>query len=219
MSEKSGPGVLQEFLILQKTRAQSLVDVRAVNIWGFNLSDVSVVAKLPNVETLAFSVNHITSLAAFAQCRNLRTLMLRENEISDFAEIRHLQGLDILTNLSLKDNPIAQEPNYRQIVMRMLPQLRTLDDVPCDRSSIPKSFSTGDPPDTFEQHQPVPGARRQFNLITAIQPNKDAARRKPRVENSGNDANMLAAVLSLIPTLSVDSLQTVLEAIQARCAQ
>jgi hypothetical protein len=246
MGEKQGK-VLLEHVVLQKTRAQGLADVRAVNIWGFELEDVSIVGRLPNVETLAFPVNNISTLSAFAHCHNLKNLLLRDNNISDISEIDYLQPLKYLTNLSLSNNPITQASNYRDIVIRKLPQLRKLDDIDCsvriprrgENSNIGQSFSTDCQFDTFQQQQPLrqglpkksenrAGARRQFNLVSAIQGSHDSEmaagskygkhQRDRRPGNPGDDSNMLAAVLSLLPELSMDSLQTVLEAIQARCS-
>lgn len=45
---------------------------------------------LPNVEVVSLSVNKITSLKDFQNCKNLRELYVRKNEISDYHEIDYL---------------------------------------------------------------------------------------------------------------------------------
>jgi hypothetical protein len=44
----------------------------AVNLWGQDLSDVSILAMMPNVEVLSLSVNHIPSLRDFRHCVKLQ---------------------------------------------------------------------------------------------------------------------------------------------------
>lgn len=53
---------LTEKMILGKTRAERLADVKNLNLWGQDLSDVSILASLPNVEVLSLSVNQISTL-------------------------------------------------------------------------------------------------------------------------------------------------------------
>ena len=60
----------------------------------------------------------------------MQELYLRKNQISDLNEIQHLQGLKNLKVLWLASNPCADEnPNYRRIVLSMLPHLTKLDNV------------------------------------------------------------------------------------------
>jgi cilla- and flagella-associated protein len=50
-------------------------------------------------------------------------------QVSDIAEIYHLSRLPDLQVLSLTENPIATEPDYRQKVLAYLPNLQRLDDM------------------------------------------------------------------------------------------
>lgn len=238
--EKSTKGVLLAHMIYQKTRTQNLADVKALNMWGYELEDVSIIGRLTNAETIALPINKITTLAPFSTCRSLRNLLLRQNMISDFSEIDYLQGLDRLTNLSLSDNPIARDPNYRQIVIQKLPQLQKLDDLDVSIKSAPMRSNENV---HFDQQPPLQppkrqqllrksessGMKKQFNLA-ALAPLHEEPVKSSRWEPappkapaikptraSGDDSNMLTAVLSLIPELSPNSLQIVLEAIQERC--
>jgi hypothetical protein len=194
--------VLQDYMIFQRTKCQSLPDVLALNMWGCDLDDVSIISQMPNLETLSLPVNKISTLAPFSGCPNLHSLLLRENEISRIEEINHLQNLPHLITLSLIDNPITEVPNSREIVIRKLPQLRTLDDIP-----IPQRNR-----ETARQPEPQPPT-------AAAQPEVYQSREKrpPGAKGKPGDANTLAAVLSRIPELSRDSLRVVLEAIEQRC--
>jgi hypothetical protein len=129
--------ILTEAIISQRTRL-SLPDVRKLNLWGHNLTDVSLIAKMPNLEVVSLSCNQISSLKPFASCHSLTDLSLRDNQISDFAEIRHLAALPHLRVLWLSDNPISSDPHYRERVLHLLPKLTKLDDreVPKPRSNL-----------------------------------------------------------------------------------
>ena len=46
--------------------------VKKLNCWGAELSDVSVISRLRNVEVLSLSVNSIATLADIQHCKNLQ---------------------------------------------------------------------------------------------------------------------------------------------------
>jgi hypothetical protein len=213
-------------MIFQKTRTQNLADVRSLNMWGYQLEDVSILSGLVNVETLSLPINNISTLAPFSACRNLRSLLLRQNRISSFQELEHLRDLPHLSTLSLSDNPIALEPNYRETVLRKLPQLRKLDDV--EVSVKVDTFATNENAMNgakVERLLPRPGRqpmlraseasgmKQKFNLGQMVR--EVQVQRAPRQKN---DSPLLTAVLALLPQLTVESLQIVLESIEKLCA-
>jgi Leucine-rich repeat (LRR) protein len=61
---------MTEGMVLNKSRADSLENVRNLNLWGNDLQDVSLLQKLSNVEVLSLSVNKIKSLQEFRYCTN-----------------------------------------------------------------------------------------------------------------------------------------------------
>ncbi|XP_031558179.1 cilia- and flagella-associated protein 410-like [Actinia tenebrosa] len=130
--------------ILSRGRAKTLESVKNLNLWGSNLSDVSVVSELPNVEVLSLSVNSISSLKDFAYCPRLKELYLRKNCINDLNEIGFLKKLPKLRVLWLSDNPCAEGPNYRLTVIKNLPKLIRLDNVAIDESEVSSASATGD---------------------------------------------------------------------------
>jgi hypothetical protein len=121
--------MLSENLALQKTKVDKLSNIKNLNLWGAELSDVSLVAQMPNLEVLALSVNHVTTLRDIAECKNLRELYLRRNNITGLGEVYYLTKLPNLTTLWLSDNPCAKDPNYRMFTVRCCPALRQLDSV------------------------------------------------------------------------------------------
>jgi hypothetical protein len=123
------PGKLTEALLLKKAKASTLADVRNLSLWGSHLSDISLIAKLPNVETIALSVNEIDSLEPFSHCPKLRELFLRKNRIGAFGELEHLRNLAELRVLWLTDNPVTEEPDYRERTIALLPGLTKLDEI------------------------------------------------------------------------------------------
>lgn len=118
---------LTENIILQKTRVDSLLHVKNLNLWGNDLTDVSILQKMPNVEVLSLSVNNISSLKDFSHCSKLTELYLRKNDVSNLKEIDHLKDLKGLRILWLCDNPCSEQENYRNYVIRNLSNLVKLD--------------------------------------------------------------------------------------------
>lgn len=194
--------ILTEEIIKKQANVPSIHEVKNLNMWGKNLTDVSIIEKMPALENIALSVNKIQTLKPFAACPKLRELFLRNNLISDFEEIGYLVNLKNLRTLWLSENPIAKEPNYRSRVIQMLPQLTKLDEadvtaadkVPVQHYSKPE----------IESLPPVP-LRQEY---------KPSSGRKSAHKPRRNDAPVLTAVLSLLPELSIDSLEVVLHRIR-----
>eukprot|EP01065_Artemidia_motanka_P025598 TRINITY_DN3059_c0_g1_i1.p1 TRINITY_DN3059_c0_g1~~TRINITY_DN3059_c0_g1_i1.p1 ORF type:complete len:440 (+),score=126.93 TRINITY_DN3059_c0_g1_i1:71-1390(+) len=120
--------ILTEHLILQKSKADNVVHVRNLNVWGMDLVNADILSTLPNLEVCSLSVNAISNLEVFSKCGCLRELYLRKNAIRDLSEVRHLQKCRKLTSLWLSENPCADDPDYRATVIGMLPGLQKLDD-------------------------------------------------------------------------------------------
>jgi hypothetical protein len=197
-------------MILMKTRANSLSDVRQLNVWGFDLRDVSVFRHMPNIEVVSLSVNEIRRLDAFTDCRKLRELHLRKNSIEDFEELKHLAPLANLQHLALLENPISKDPEYRQKVVRRLPQLSILDSEPvtdADRiwAASMQPIAIYMDPRKSENVNPMDG-------FAAVRSWRPTGRRIEKPSGTSQDA-VLSAVLALLPSLSEDSMTIVLQTI------
>lgn len=131
MSEAhSNNAALTKHMIFNKTRANSLNDVRTLNMWGYNLKDVSIFESMPNIEILSLSMNEISTLKYFSSCFKLKELLLRHNAIENISEVKHLVNIPGLRRLWLAENPIAEQKNYRKYIISILPQLEILDEQP-----------------------------------------------------------------------------------------
>ncbi|XP_063226344.1 acidic leucine-rich nuclear phosphoprotein 32 family member B isoform X3 [Bacillus rossius redtenbacheri] len=118
---------LTEEMVIARSRASDLSNIKKLNCWGSDLQDVSLLRRMHNVEVLSLSVNKINNLSDFQFCRNLQELYVRKNEIRDLNQICYLQELPRLRNLWLDENPCANAENYRLTVLRALPHLQKLD--------------------------------------------------------------------------------------------
>lgn len=78
---------LTQALVLGRTKAGSLEEVKNLNLWGQDITDVSILARMPGVEVLSLSVNRIPTLRDFQGCLQLQELYLRKNEVGTLAEI------------------------------------------------------------------------------------------------------------------------------------
>ncbi|XP_053212884.1 myb-like protein AA isoform X2 [Panonychus citri] len=157
--------VLTENIVLSRTRSHDLRHVKKLNCWGSELSDVSIVQQMPNVEVLSLSINNIASLQDFSQCKNLQELYLRKNKISDINEIYYLQDLSNLKKLTLEDNPCNQQANYRYTILKALPQLEILDNANVTTEELAKAQTLGediyDPSSEQPSYPPINGHSHQ----------------------------------------------------------
>lgn len=119
---------LTEEMVVARTRVSDFSAVKKLNCWGTELTDVSILRKMTNVEVLSLSINNINTLADFQYCHKLQDLFIRRNNIKDLNEVCYLQGLPNLRNLWLGENPCAEKEGYRLVVLRALPNLEKLDD-------------------------------------------------------------------------------------------
>lgn len=158
---------LTEAMVLQKARVGSLELMKHLNFWGTDLSDVSIISRMPNLEVVSLSVNLIRTLRHFGQCPNLTEVYIRKNEIASLTELRYLQPLRRLRTLWLSHNPCAKASDYRLRVIRLLPQLTKLDnaDITADErkqaSSLPEDCDQvedveQETPSVISDHKPTP---------------------------------------------------------------
>lgn len=216
--------MLSENLVLAKTKADRLQQVKNLNLWGAELNDISLVAQLINLEVLALSVNHVTTLRDISECKNLRELYLRKNDIASLGEVYYLSKLPNLTTLWLSDNPCAKDPNYRMFTVRCCPNLKQLDSIevsPQERTEaqqLPASVindivsSRLQPPPGPTPVQPAPQVAPKSPLPTVPdvtpQPSQQIPVRSDSfVSNKQTQKTILTAVLTLLPELGSESME------------
>ncbi|XP_076651300.1 uncharacterized protein LOC143358207 isoform X3 [Halictus rubicundus] len=134
---------LTEEMVVARTRVSDFSAVKKLNCWGTELTDVSILRKMKNVEVLSLSVNNINTLADFQYCLSLQDLFVRKNNIKDLNEVCYLQGLPNLRNLWLGENPCAEKEGYRLTVLRALPNLQKLDDKVVSAEEVQTAVTRG----------------------------------------------------------------------------
>lgn len=208
-------------LVLMRSKAERLENVKNLNLWGNELEDVQVLRNMPNVEILSLSVNKINTLRDFRYCSHLTELYLRKNLIADINEIRYLQGLPNLKVLWLMDNPCAEQSDYRAFVIRNLPNLEKLDSnvvtaqeksaYANGSASVPIPSQPSNPPSSQISSAPpldTPPPRREPPRSSSSVERR--AVRKPRTEAGENrNENILCAVLALLKELDENGLEII----------
>ena len=131
-------------LVIARSKTDNLYLIKNLNLWGNDLEDIRLLRQMPNVEVLSLSVNKIASLKEFSNCPKLQELYLRKNNITDLTEIRYLTNLPSLRVLWLWDNPCSEVSNYREMVIKVLPNLIKLDNnaVTTEEKSIAAKLNT-----------------------------------------------------------------------------
>jgi dynein light chain 1, axonemal len=79
------------------------------------------------LEELWISYNLLEKLTGIENFNVLRVLYASNNKLKDWGEIDRLSGLPDLEELLLLGNPIANDPNYRNEILKRLPNLKKLD--------------------------------------------------------------------------------------------
>jgi hypothetical protein len=86
---------------------------------------------LPVLEELYFSFNDVHELSPLYAHDALQVIDLEGNLVDDFEEIKSLESLPSLRELTLNMNPVSQCESFsRQSVAQAIPQLEALDDIP-----------------------------------------------------------------------------------------
>ena len=118
---------LSSEMIMARCKTDNLALIKNLNLWGNEITDVSLIRQMKNLEVLSLSVNKIATLKDFVNCLKLQELYLRKNNIEDLSEIKYLGAQKSLRILWLSENKCAEMPYYRQFVIKMLPELIKLD--------------------------------------------------------------------------------------------
>ncbi|XP_071788873.1 cilia- and flagella-associated protein 410-like isoform X3 [Asterias amurensis] len=232
------PGKLTEGQVMAKAHSSDLENVKKLNCWCGDLTDVSIFRQMPTIEVINLSVNSITTLEDFAHCPNLVELYIRKNCIGDLSEIWYLRNLRKLRVLWLADNPCAAGDNYRLSVLRMLPNLQKLDNSMVTNDEVNRAMEHGDdlPPPIASLRWQANGhiAKDKDMRDSSVEISLDETNKireelglkplpvdklspaKHRSTSKGRNANILTAVLTLIKELDHDTLEVVANACKDR---
>ena len=159
---------LTKEIIKSRANEDKIETIKTLNLWGNKLEDISLLKELPLLEILSLSSNHIHDLSVFQNLKNIKELYLRENLINDFKQIEYLKYCKKLEILSLTDNPITKQQNYRQKILEILPHLKKLD----EQDNI------------LDKNPPPPSS---FGLFKKIFPKRTNINDKNKNENNENN--------------------------------
>ena len=115
-------------IIMSRANTKNLDSIKTLNLWGLELSDISILSELPLLETISLSNNQIKDLSSFKVMKNIKELYLADNQINDLNQIENLKNCKKLEKLVLKGNPVFNNPNYIKKSIEILPNLKTLDE-------------------------------------------------------------------------------------------
>ena len=128
--------MLTEELILSKNPCfNDISSIRTLKINSQNISDISIISKIKELQYLSLSSNNISPLKPLSKCEKLREFNLGNNKISSFEELYFLKNLKKLTILYLNGNPICDDNNYFNEVRKILPNLNYLDNIELYRNN------------------------------------------------------------------------------------
>lgn len=191
-----GGSTLTEEQVLEITNAKQLENVKRLNVWSCDLSDIKIIRKLPNLEVCSVSSNFIESLEDFKDCVNLKELFARNNNISELHEICHLKNLVNLRVLWIDKNPVSQLEGYRETVLRALPHLEKLDNLVVTSEEVNLAQTNGMEICLPDQKEPTPHQQEEVPRFSNW---------KEAITHSIEEINKVRAEHGL-PTLSLENL-------------
>ena len=77
-------------IVKTRTKCEDIATVRNLNLWGNDITDISLVQKMKGLEVLSLSFNKISTLGDISACQKLKELYIRKNDVKDLKEIKHL---------------------------------------------------------------------------------------------------------------------------------
>lgn len=97
---------------------------------GLNLVLGSIMENIADLQWIDLSHNYLTLLDYdFAHLPHLKTLYLHCNFLSELGDLEKLKELKELKTFTVHGNPLASLPNFRVLVISILPELKKLDSV------------------------------------------------------------------------------------------
>ncbi|XP_064635322.1 leucine-rich repeat-containing protein 56-like isoform X2 [Lineus longissimus] len=142
----------------------SLDSLRVLWMGRCGLQELDGVSSMANLRELYLSYNEISELGPCSMLENIQILDLEGNNIEEISQVEFLALCSNLSNLTLDGNPICVTPSpdkaepsydYREAVIKALPQLKILDDEPIFKNTNKSKMSSLRPPKKKKQQVSV----------------------------------------------------------------
>ncbi|XP_067939228.1 leucine-rich repeat-containing protein 61-like isoform X2 [Watersipora subatra] len=151
MDGENADGVLTEQFLKSASNEFDVTSIHTISLAQQSITDISAIARCIGLERLDLSHNAITYLQPISSLTNLLVLDVSDNKISSLCgletlerlewlnlagtieALRSLVSLQNLSSIALRDpvrdvgNPVCMRQSYKMLVLKLLPQLHTLD--------------------------------------------------------------------------------------------
>lgn len=104
-----------------------LTSLRWLDLSFNKIRDIKGLEKLTQLEDLSLCSNKIATIEGLEKCSNLQCFSIGNNRIDSLEQVIRLRQLGSLRMLTLSDNPICKEPEYKMIVLAYVDTIKYLD--------------------------------------------------------------------------------------------
>jgi len=104
-----------------------LVNLRWLDLSFNKISVIDGLSKLTKLEDLSLYSNLVSEIKGLEYCQNLQCISLGSNRIESLEQVIRLRQLKSLRMLTLKGNPIYEEPEYKNAILAYVDGLKYLD--------------------------------------------------------------------------------------------
>ena len=171
-------------LITKKANAKNIDSLKLLNLGSLKISDISILSDFPLLEVLVLNKNQIKDLSIFQSLKNIRELYLSDNLINDINQIDNLKFCKKLEKIILRGNPLTNLPNYEQIIIEKLPQIKIIDDKDIKTIINEKKKNINSKSEIYgNQPAPAPG------LIYSEENNENGSIEKDNQKNNNTENN------------------------------
>jgi len=113
-----------------------LVNLQWLDLSFNSISEIKGLEKLTNLRDLSLFSNNISVIENIDQCTNLECFSIGKNRISKLDNLLKLRPFKKLRCVTLEENPVCDDPEYRMFVLAFLGQLKYLDNSVVDEKEV-----------------------------------------------------------------------------------
>lgn len=120
-----------------------LVSLKWLDLSFNKIRKISGLDSLTQLEDLSLYSNKISNVEGLEKCTKLQCLSLGNNRIDSLDQVIKFRQLRSLRMLTLSDNPICKEPEYRMVVLAYVDNIKYLDYAlidPAERSTAKEQY-------------------------------------------------------------------------------